>query len=91
MNRGAGTGLIGFGIVSVIVGAILDYAVTVTTSGFNINTVGLILLIAGIVSVLIGMVVFIAGSSHRTSIHEDVRNTPSGTQRTYEERGDLAS
>ena len=32
MNRGAGTGLIGFGIVLVIIGAILDFAVQVSTA-----------------------------------------------------------
>jgi hypothetical protein len=48
MNRGAGTGLIGLGIILTVVGAILDWAVTVTTSGFNINSVGVILLVVGI-------------------------------------------
>ena len=90
MNRGAGTGLIGFGIVLVIVGATLDFAITVTTSGFNINTIGLILLIAGIVMTIVGIAVFAMGSSNRTSIHEDVRTTPGGTTRDYEERGNVA-
>ena len=39
MNRASGTGLMAFGLVLVVVGAILDYAVTVTASGLNINTV----------------------------------------------------
>ncbi len=38
MYRGTGTGLIGLGVVLVVVGAILDYAVTATTSGLSINT-----------------------------------------------------
>src|ERR671931_1500783 len=91
MYRGAGTGLIGFGIVLIVLGAILAFAVSVTTSGFSINTVGVILLIAGIVSLLTGIGVFMAGSGRRTSIHEDVRNTPGGSERTYEERDNLAS
>ena len=38
MNRGTGTGFLGLGIVLLIVGAIMRYAVTVTTEGFSINT-----------------------------------------------------
>ncbi len=38
MNRAAGTGLMAFGLVLVVLGAILDFAVSVTTTGFNINT-----------------------------------------------------
>ena len=57
MQKGTGTALIGLGIVLVVVGSILDFAVTVTTSGFNINTVGLILLM-GMISCLIGIAMF---------------------------------
>ena len=62
MNRGAGTGLIGLGIVFTVIGAILDWAVTVTTTGLNINSVGVILLVVGICSIVIGGAVFVAGS-----------------------------
>src|SRR5437588_1514299 len=91
MNRGAGTGLMVLGVVLVVVGAILGFAVTVETTGFNINTIGTILLITGIVSFVTGIGVFFASSSRRTSIREDVRNTPSGRERIYEERDNLAS
>ena len=92
MNRATGTGLIGLGIALVVVGAILAFAVSVTPSGFNISTVGVILLIVGSVSFLTGLGLFWASSGpRRTSIHEDIRNTPSGRERTYEERGDIAS
>ena len=40
MYKGTGTGLIGLGIVLVIIGAILKYAVTVTTTGLNIKVIG---------------------------------------------------
>jgi len=30
------------------------------------------------------------GSSSRKTIHEDVRNTPTGSERTYDERGNVA-
>src|SRR5881275_904094 len=49
MNRAAGTGLMALSVVMAVVGAILTYAVSVTTNGFSIHTVGLILLITGIV------------------------------------------
>jgi uncharacterized membrane protein len=47
---------IGTGIVLAAVGAILDFAVTTTTSGFNIHTVGVILMVAGAVAIVLSMV-----------------------------------
>jgi drug/metabolite transporter (DMT)-like permease len=38
---------LGVSIFLLVVGAILTFAVDVTTSGFSINTVGIILMIAG--------------------------------------------
>ena len=49
MNRGSGAGLLGLGIVLVIVGAILEFAVTATAKGFSVHTVGMILLAVGVV------------------------------------------
>jgi hypothetical protein len=49
MNRGTGTGLIAFGVVLGVVGAVMAFAITVTTPGFNINTAGWILLVVGII------------------------------------------
>ena len=68
MNRSAGTGMMVFGLVLIVLGAILDFAVNVTASGFNINTIGLILLIVGIVAFLAGLVVVMTASSRR-SVH----------------------
>jgi len=39
----------------IAVGAILRFAVTVTTHGFNVHTVGVILLIVGIVGLFISV------------------------------------
>jgi hypothetical protein len=47
---------IGTSIVLLAVGAILRFAVSVTTTGFNIHTVGVILMIAG----LLGLVLSVA-------------------------------
>ncbi|HUB69458.1 MAG TPA: DUF6458 family protein [Acidimicrobiales bacterium] len=84
MYRGAGTGLIGLGLVLVVVGAVLSWAVTVTTTGFNINTVGVILLVVGIISVIIGGAVFFAGSNRRAVSRESIQYTPSGRERVVE-------
>ena len=80
-----------FGLVLIVLGAILDFAVTVSASGFNINTVGLILLIVGIVAFLAGLVVVMTASSRRSYIQENVRQVPGGQQRIIEERDNLAS
>ena len=47
---------LGTGIVLVAVGAILDFAVTTTTSGFNIHTIGVILMVVGIIAIVLSMV-----------------------------------
>jgi hypothetical protein len=47
---------LGVGLILIAVGAILTWAVNVHTSGFNVNTVGVILLIVGAVGVLLSMI-----------------------------------
>jgi hypothetical protein len=90
MNRTTGTGLIAFGIVMGVVGAIMAFAVTVTTSGFNINTAGWILLVVGIVVLLIGIVIVVTGSRRSSTTVENVQSTPTGQERV-EERKDWGS
>ena len=91
MNRNTGAGLLGFGIVLVIIGAILDYAVTAQAKGFSVNTVGVILLVVGIVAFVLGLIFMITGGSRRTTITNDVRNTPDGgQQRVLEQRDSVA-
>lgn len=48
---GAGSSLVVIGI-----GAILDFAVTEQTSGFNINKIGLILMIVGAIGLLLSLI-----------------------------------
>jgi beta-lactamase regulating signal transducer with metallopeptidase domain len=43
-------------LILIAVGAVLAFAVHVTTTGFNINTVGYILLVVGAVGALISLV-----------------------------------
>ena len=40
------------GIVLVVVGAIMRFAISVHTKGFNIHTIGLILMLVGIVGLM---------------------------------------
>ncbi len=44
---------LGTSIVLIAIGAILRFAVTVTTHGFNIHTMGVILMIVGVVGLII--------------------------------------
>jgi len=42
-------------ILMIAVGAILRFAVTVTTTGFNLHTIGVILMIVGAVGLVVSM------------------------------------
>lgn len=46
---------IGASIFLLVVGAILTFAVDVTAEGFNINTVGIILMVAGVIGLLLSL------------------------------------
>ena len=46
---------IGTSILLIAIGAILKFAVSVDTEGFNLNTVGLILMIVGIIGLLVSL------------------------------------
>ena len=45
----------GTGIFFFAVGAIMRYAVTVQTEGFNLHTIGIILMIAGVATTVLSM------------------------------------
>jgi hypothetical protein len=47
---------LGVGLILIAVGAILAWAVNVDTNGFNVNTIGYILLVVGIVGCLLSMI-----------------------------------
>jgi hypothetical protein len=46
---------IGTSIFLIAVGAVLRFAVSVTTTGFNLHTIGLILMLAGVLGLLISL------------------------------------
>jgi len=74
----------GLAVVLVVIGAIMRFAVTVTTSGFNIHKVGDILLVVGILLAILSLVLLIMGSRRRVATRTDVRATPGGGQRVQE-------
>jgi membrane-bound ClpP family serine protease len=84
MNRSAGTGFIGFGIVLVVIGAIMRFAVTATTQGFNIHTAGMIALWVGVVSFFVGLLMFVLGSHNKTTTRDSVVQTQAGAERVQE-------
>jgi hypothetical protein len=70
---------IGVGLFLVALGAVLTFAVNVTTSGFNINTIGVILMIVGALGIVLDLFLFAprrrtpvaaTGGAHRTVVEE---------------------
>jgi hypothetical protein len=60
---------IGGSIFLIALGAILRYAVDVTVSGIEIQTIGLILMIAGVVGLVIGL--FLLTQTRRSAAYDD--------------------
>jgi predicted membrane channel-forming protein YqfA (hemolysin III family) len=71
---------IGASIFLLVIGAILTFAVNVTTEGFNINTVGIILMVAGVVGLLLSLLFWSSFSPYRR------RSTVLPEERVVEER-----
>jgi Domain of unknown function (DUF6458) len=62
---------IGTSILLIAVGAILRYAVTVTVSGIELQTVGLILMIVGIIGLVISLAVLFMANGDRPRRPDD--------------------
>ncbi|AVZ39427.1 MULTISPECIES: hypothetical protein [unclassified Dietzia] len=58
-------GYIGGGVVLVVIGAILMYAVEVTIPGIDSNTLAVILMVAGVVLFVIGLLFVIRSRGRR--------------------------
>jgi hypothetical protein len=67
---------VGASIFLIAVGAILRYAVTTTVAGIDIQTVGLILMIAGIIGLLIGLFILATEQRGRDRPAVDDRRDP---------------
>ncbi len=85
MNRNSGIGVLVFGIVLVVVGAIMKFAITAHVSGFSINTAGVILLWVGIGIFVVSLLIIVLGGRSRSTTRTDVRETPSGQERTEQQ------
>lgn len=70
---------IGFGIFLFAVGAILSFAVTATVEGVDLVMVGYILMIAGGVTTVIGLVLM---ARRRSATHETTVDPASGERTT---------
>ncbi len=62
---------IGASIFLIALGAILKYAVDVTVSGIEIQTIGLILMIAGVVGLVISLFLLTQADRRRPVVYED--------------------
>jgi len=82
MNRTTGTSVLVFGIVIGVVGAIMYWAVSAKTDGFDINAAGLILFWVGVVTALIGLVLTFMGNRSTTVRRSDSLD---GGRHEYEE------
>ncbi len=82
--KSTGIGLLVFGIILTVVGAILSFAVRVRTEGFNLNTGGMILLFAGVGVVLISLVIIFMGGRSSSTSQQSIQQTPTGQVRTEE-------
>ena len=67
---------IGFSIFLIAVGAILRYAVTASVSGIELETVGLILMIAGIIGLVISLAIIFLRDDGRTPRPPDDYSAP---------------
>lgn len=69
---------IGASIFLIALGAVLAFAVDVSISGFDLNAIGVILMVAGVVGLAIGMLIlngggggWYGGPRRRTVVEED--------------------
>jgi beta-lactamase regulating signal transducer with metallopeptidase domain len=62
---------LGTSIFLIAVGAILRYAVTATVSGIDITTVGLILMIVGVVGLLLSILYMLTWGPRRAAVVRD--------------------
>jgi hypothetical protein len=78
INLGGFTMTLGTSLFLIAVGAVLRFAVNVSTSGFNIHTVGVILMIVGAVGFIISLLWMTTGA--------DRRNRPVREHVVYDDR-----
>lgn len=62
---------LGMSFFLIAVGAILRYAITDSVSGVDLETVGLILLIVGVIGLIISLFLMLAPRRHETVVTQD--------------------
>jgi hypothetical protein len=77
----------GVSLILIAVGAILAWAVNVSSSGFNVNTIGYILLVVGIVGFLLSLIFWSswAGPGYLSRRRTVTDTGPAGSRRTVVE------
>jgi hypothetical protein len=61
---------IGTSIALIAVGAILRYAITISISGIELQTVGLILMIVGVIGLALSLVMMLTGRDREVDPHD---------------------
>lgn len=74
---------IGGSVFLIAIGAILRYAVTATVSGISIQTVGLILMLAGILGLVLSLFYLVAWRPRRAAGERVVERPPYEPPETY--------
>jgi len=70
MSRTSGLALLVFGIAVGALGAIMRFAVETTTTGFDSEQAGIILLIAGVVLALVALIWLVVSSRNRSTAED---------------------
>jgi hypothetical protein len=86
---------IGVGIFLIAAGAILTWGVTADAEGLNVDAIGVILMVVGIIGVLISLLFWSSwggyGVRRRTVVHDDgYDERPRRSTRIVEERDEVA-
>ena len=84
---------IGVSLLLIAVGAVLAFAVHVTTSGFNIHTVGIILLVVGAIGALLSMIFWSSWGASASAVRQrssSGKATRSGVALGLASEGDAA-
>jgi DMSO/TMAO reductase YedYZ heme-binding membrane subunit len=76
---------IGASIFLIAVGAILAFAVDVDTEGFNLDTIGVILMIVGAIGLLMSMLFWTDWAPYRRRRVVDVDDRPVVRRRVYDD------
>lgn len=63
---------VGTSLFLIAVGAILDFAIDVQTTGFSLHTIGVILMVVGALGLVLSLIFWNSwGGFHRTAVYDD--------------------